>query len=45
MQTQIRAVLVIVGIALIGLSAGFFTQQPWAVQVWPWQDKSSLLRL
>lgn len=40
MQRMIRVLLVIVGIALLGLSAGFFWQQPWAVQAWPWQDKS-----
>lgn len=40
MQRTIRVLLVIVGIALLGLSAGFFWEQPWAVQAWPWQDKS-----
>lgn len=40
MQKTSRVLLVIVGIALLGLSAGFFWQQPWAVQAWPWQDKS-----
>lgn len=37
---MIRMILVVVGVMLAGLSFGFFTQQPWAVQVWPWQDKS-----
>jgi hypothetical protein len=40
MQSAIRILLVIVGVVLVGLSMGFFTQQPWAVRVWPWQDKS-----
>lgn len=40
MHRTIRALLVIIGIALLGFSAGFFLQQPWAVQAWPWQDKS-----
>lgn len=40
MHTIIRAVLTIVGIALIGLSGGFLFEQEWAVQAWPWQDKS-----
>lgn len=40
MQRTIRVLLVMVGIGLLGLSAGFFLQQPWAVQAWPWQDKS-----
>ncbi|MCE7986545.1 MAG: hypothetical protein DYG89_35685 [Caldilinea sp. CFX5] len=38
-QQMIRITLVVVGIVLAGLSVSFFTQQPWAVQVWPWQDK------
>ena len=36
----IRVVLVLVGVMLIGLSISFFTQQPWAVEAWPWEDKS-----
>jgi len=40
MEKMIRVVLVLIGLTLIGLSAGFFTQQPWAVGAWPWQDKS-----
>ncbi len=40
MQQMIRIILVVVGMILVGLSASFFTQQPWAVQAWPWQDKS-----
>jgi hypothetical protein len=40
MQRAIRVILAIVGIALIGLSAGFLFQQEWAVRAWPWQDKS-----
>jgi len=40
MQTMIRVLLAVVGIALIGLSVSFFTEQPWAKQMWPWQDKS-----
>lgn len=40
MQTGTRGVLVIVGVILIGLSAGFLFQQEWAVRAWPWQDKS-----
>lgn len=39
-ERMIRVVLVIVGMILVGLSFGFFTRQPWAVQVWPWVDKS-----
>lgn len=40
MAKTIRGVLVLVGLLLVGLSISFFTQQPWAVQAWPWQDKS-----
>lgn len=40
MTKMIRAGLVVVGIILVGFSVGFFTQQPWAVAAWPWQDKS-----
>lgn len=40
MQIVIRGGLVIVGVALIGLSMGFFSAQPWAVQIWPWPDRS-----
>lgn len=37
---MIRVVLVVVGLILVGLSISFFTQQPWAMSVWPWPDKS-----
>jgi hypothetical protein len=40
MRSMIRGLLAIVGIAMIGLSVSFFTEQPWAVQMWPWEDKS-----
>jgi len=40
MQIMIRGILIIVGVALVGLSIGFFFAQPWAVQIWPWQDRS-----
>ena len=39
MQSSIRTILVVIGILLIGLSIGYFWQQPWAVQTWPWDQK------
>ncbi|MBX3013107.1 MAG: hypothetical protein KF832_16435 [Caldilineaceae bacterium] len=40
MSFVIRLLLVGTGIALLGLGAGFFFAQPWAIQAWPWQDRS-----
>lgn len=40
MQIIIRVILAVVGVALVGLSVGFVSQQSWAMQMWPWPDKS-----
>src|SRR5215831_10951843 len=38
MDKILRAILVIVGMFLLILAAGFCLQLPWAVRLWPWGD-------
>ncbi len=44
MRFIIRTLLVLGGVAMIGLAAGFFLQMEWAISLWPWQDGPFSLR-
>lgn len=37
MNTPIRFFLVVTGLVVLGIGAGFFVQAEWALRLWPWQ--------
>ncbi|MFN8489758.1 MAG: hypothetical protein U0350_19390 [Caldilineaceae bacterium] len=38
MRTVIRTILIIGGLLMLALAAGYFMQQTWAKNLWPWPD-------
>jgi len=38
MRTIIRSILIIGGILMLALAAGYFMQAAWATKLWPWPD-------